>query len=324
MKISQLSRAINGQDKFNRILAFILAQYKYFQVAEFSSEPLSYSSHPVKADVGDTNGSRRIINGILEKFVYSPSDGNGVQKTYGYEYEIDRAYLADLDVSITADGLRRQIEGEQIRLAKQVAFDVLFDMINGDGNTQILGLKNLIKDVADSSGQTSVFGLTQAQLQSSLLQMSMQLNLSDKVALRIFEEELIKVFTESGDNSVLVVNPLMHARLASVAKELNSYTELKTDFGKPIDAIAGHMILPVPLAALPQTESDGTNSDCSSIFVVDFNETDGVRYATNSGFYFVDFENLETKPTGKSRLEFIGNTKIEDAKKIKRLSRIRL
>ncbi len=324
MKINQLSKAANGQEKFNRILAFILAQYKYFQMAEFSSEPLSYSSHPVKADVGDTNGSRRAINGVLENFVFSPSTGGGVQKTYGYEYLIDRAYLADLDVSITADGLRRQIEGEQIRLAKQVSFDVLYDMINGDGNSQILGLSNLIKDVADASGQTSVFGLTQAQLHASLQQMTMKLDLSDKVALRVFEEELIKVFTETSDNSVLVVNPLMHARLTSVAKELSSYTQILTDFGKPVDAIAGHAILPVPLATLPQTESDGTNSDCSSIYVVNFNETDGLRYATNSGFYFADFENLETKPTGKSRLEFIGNTKIEDAKNIKRLSRIRL
>lgn len=324
MKINQISRAESGQEKFSRILAFILSEFKYFQVAEFSLEPLSFDTHPVKADVDDATGSRRVIDGTLNKFVYAPSVGGGIQKTYGYEFEIDRAYLADLNVNLTHEGLKRQIEGEQIRLAKRVGLDVINDMVKGDGTNQILGLSNLIKDVADASGQTAVFGLTQEQLHSSLKQMNIQLSLSDETGLRVFEEELMKIFAEMSDSATLVMNPWMAARMTSIAKKLHSYTQMKTDFGKPIDGIAGHSILPVPLSALPQTESDGTNSDCSSIFVVDFNETDGFRYPTNSGFYFNDFNDLETKPTGKSKLEFIGNCKIENPKKIKRLSRIRL
>jgi hypothetical protein len=324
MKINLVSRAENAQDKFNRILAFILSEFKYFQVAEFSKESFSYNAYPVKPDNADTNGSRRAINSELSNFVYSPANGAATQKTYGYEYLIDRAYLEDLNVNTTPDGLKRQIENEQIRLAKRVAYDVLYDMVNGDGENQILGLANLVKDAATSAGQVSNFGLTAAQIHTSLVQIGKQLDLASESTLRSFEEDLLKVFAEMSDNAVLVMNSYMSARMTTIAKKLNSYTEVKTDFAKPIPAIANHAIVPVPISIIPQTESDGVNNDCSSIYVIDFNEADGFRYPTNSGFYFKDFDNLESKPSGKSRLEFIGNCKLEDPKKFKRLSRIRL
>ncbi len=324
MKINQVSRAENGQDKFNRILAFILSSYPFFQVAEFSLETFSYDTYPQKPDVGDNRGSRRSINGDLKNFVYSPSKGGATQKAYGYEYVVDRAYTEDLNVGKTPDGLRRELEREQIRLAKQVVDDIIYDMINGDGNDQILGLATLIKDAADSSGQAEAFGLTKAQIHTSLKQMNVTLDVTDKALLRSFEEELIKVFTKMSTNAVLVMNESVYPRMSSVAKELSAYTETKSDFSKPISQIDGRKMVPVPDVALPQTESDTIDGKSSSIYIIDFNETDGFRYATNSGFFFKDFENIEEKPSGKSRFEFIGNSKLENVKSIKRLSRIRI
>jgi hypothetical protein len=326
MNIYQASSATMNSDKGKRILAFILKAFPIFSVIEFGIEPFSFDTYPVKEDVGDTDNSAREINAAAKNFVYDPAKGGGLQKAYAFEHLIDKAYLHDLDIGVkTAEGLRRQIENEQLRLAKKVASDILVDVFGGLGSdTTILGLKTLIKDVADASGQTSVFGLTQAQIHSSLVRIEKTLALDNDLVLRQFEEQLIIELAGMGGDPVMIMNNYMYARMTSIAKKLSLYGQTTTAFGNKVDLFGNYRMVPVPLKYLPQTETDGTANDLSSIYLVEYNEADGVRIATNSGFYFVDFENLETKPSGKSRLEFIGNHKLEDMKKIKRLARIGL
>lgn len=326
MNIFQASTSTMNTSKGKRILSFILSAFPIYSIMEFGIEAFSFDTYPVKEDVGDANNSAREINDPVPNFVYSPSKGGGVQKTYGFEYLIDKAYLHDLDIGVkSAEGLKRQIENEQLRLAKKVASDILYDIFNGLGTDKtILGFKNLIKDTADASGQTSVFGLTQEQIFKSLVRVEQRLTISDDTALRTFEEKLIVELADMGGNPVMIMNNLMFARMTTIAKKMNLYGQTTTAFGNKLTTFGNTTMVPVPLKYLPQTETDGTNNDLSSIYLVDYNEADGVRVATNSGFYFVDFKDLETKPSGKSRLEFVGNHKLEDMKKIKRLARIGL
>ena len=326
MNIYQASSGTMSSEKGKRILAYILKAFPIFSVMEFGIEPFSFDTYPVKEDVGDTDNSARDINADAKNFVYDPSKGGGVQKAYAFEHLIDRAYVHDLEIGAkTAEGLKRQIENEQIRLAKKVANDILVDIFAGLGTDKtILGLKNLIKDTADASGQTSVFGLTQEQIYASLVRIEKRLALDNDLLLRQFEEQLIREIAEMGGDPVMVMNNWMFARMTSIAKKLNLYGQTKTAFGNSISLFGNTRMAPVALKYLPQTETDGTDTDLSSIFLIDYNEADGVRVATNSGFYFVDFKDLETKPSGKSRLEFVGNHKLEDMKKIKRLARIGL
>ncbi len=326
MNIYQASSATMNSDKGKRILAFILQAFPIFSQMEFGIEPFSFDTYPVKEDVGDSENAARAINAEAKKFVYDPSKGGGTQKAYAFEHLIDKAYLHDLDIGArTPDGLRRQLENEQLRLAKKVARDILKDIFGGLGTDEtILGFKNLIKDVDAATGQNSVFGLTQEQLHKSLVRIEQKLDLDDETALRTFEEKLIIEIAGMGGDPVLIMNNLVYARLTSIAKKLNLFGQVTNEFGVSVSTFGNTKMAPVPLEFLPQNETDGTKTNLSSIFIVDYNEADGVRVATNSGFHFVDFKDLEKKPSGKSRLEFIGNHKLEDAKKIKRLTRIEL
>lgn len=329
MKIGQISRVVGNTQRADLLsaLAYIIKKYPFFGAAEFSEEPYSYDVYNVQGDIGSANGSRRAIDAAAGSDTFEPSKESGTQRAYSFEFGIDKAYLNDLNVGITAEGLKRQINARQLRNFMRVAYDVLYDMVNGDGvlsNKQILGFKNLIKDVAASSGQTAAFGFTQAEIHASLHQFAMQLDVSDEGVLRVFDEELRKVLGLIEGDPVLVMNPYMAARMTTIAKKLGAYTQGTNDFGMPYEKFGNAAIVPVPLTVLPQTESDGSNSDCSSIYAVEFNEVDGVRYATNTGFEFQNFEWTEAKPSGKTRVDFIGNLKLEDIKKIHRVSRLRL
>lgn len=326
MKIGQVSSSSNAQDKLNAILAYILSQFKIFQVMEFSLEPGTFQVFPAKPDVGNADNSVRSINGDLKKFVYSPTTSNGQQRAYGFEFQIDQIYLNDLQNGVTTpDGLRRQIENEQLRLAKKVATDVLYDLMNGNGiGNVMLGLKTLIADVDTADLQTEVYGFTKEQIHASLVRVNKQLDLNDEVLLRTFDETLMIHLSEMAGNPVLVLNNQMFGRMTSIAKILHKYGTSTTDFGKPVELYGNYPMIVLPQYFLPQTESDGAGNVASSIYGVEYNEADGVRIATNAGFRFTDFDTLETKPTGQSRLEFYGNTKVEDMKKIKRFSRIKL
>ncbi|HBO60544.1 TPA: hypothetical protein DD449_02590 [Candidatus Berkelbacteria bacterium] len=325
MKIFQASYGLDT-DTGKSLLAKVLSLFQLFQVMEFSQEPFSYLTYPAKPDVGDDDNSARVINADAKKFTYAPTSGSGTQRAYSFEYWIDAAYLADLKIgAITNEGLRRQLQNEQLRLFVKLASDVLYDMMNGDGAApHILGLKTFIKDTADETGQTSVFGFTQAQLFSSLVQVSMTLDLNNVVQLRKFDELLTRVLAEMAGSPTLVMNSLVFARMTQIAKVLNMYGTTLSDFGKPIDMYGNYKMVPVPLKYLPNTETDGENTDLNSIFVIDYDEATGVRYATNTGFAFQDFDVVSETPSGKTRADFVGNLKCEDIKQIRRLSRIKL
>lgn len=325
MKIAQISSSPNAPEKLNAILAYILAQLVVFQYMEYSAEPTTFRSYPNQPDVTGANAVRE-LNGALQSFVFSPNPSGGTQKFYGFENKIDQTFLNDLKLgNITDEGLRRQIENEQLRLALKVAGDVLFDKINGNGvGAVMLGWKELVKDVAEADLQTEVYGFTKAQIHAALVRADVQLDLSNEVILRGFEELLMRELAGMGGSPVLHMNNFLFARMTSVAKKLGVYGVSTNDFGKPVDMFGNYQMVPVPIKYMPQNESDGAANTSSSIYIIDHNEADGVRYATNAGFLFTDFDTLEEKPTGKSRLEFYGQLKIEDMKKFKRVSRIRL
>ena len=324
MKINQVSLTSNNPAKHAAILTYVLTKFKALQFFEFSQEPFIFPSYPVTEDINDASSARE-INGALNSAVYAPSSGGGSQKAYGYEIEIDKAYLNDLKIgAATSAGLIKQIEGEQLRLARKVLGDVITDIFNGTGaNKQILGLNNFCKDVDSADQQAAYLGLTQAQVHSCLQRVDLTLDLNDRGLLLEFDQILREAVADMGGSPTLVMNARMFAVMGSVAKALGAYTQGTNDFGKPVDMYDSIPMASVANSYMPFNEADGVENKATSLHLVNFNEADGVRYATNSGLDFTDFENLETKPSGKSRLEFIGNFKIEDPTNYKRLARIR-
>jgi hypothetical protein len=58
---------------------------------------------------------------------------------------------------------------------------------------------------------------------------------------------------------------------------------------------------------MPQTETQGTSTDASSIYAVKFGESEGdqaVTGLTNGGVQVYDLGELETKPAYRTRIEF--------------------
>jgi hypothetical protein len=326
MNIYQASDSSMNTDKGKRMLAFILQAYPFLESVEFSIEPFDFHAYPVPADVSESETAEREINGGLNKFVYVPGTASGSQKAYGYEFEVDQAYLNDLNSGVsTPEALRRRLENEQLRLAKKVASRVVNHMFSGSGaGTQILGLRNFVKDVAAAAGQTAYYGLTQEQIHSSLIPGNLTLDLTFEKDLYLFKEMIFRAMTEMEGTPAILCNEYMAIRMTSIAEKLKLAGTITTPFGTVLKTFGDSPIVKVPVSALPFDESDGENADCSSLFIVNYDEVDGVRVATNAGFKFTDFASIETKPTGKSRLEFYGNHKIEDTRKIKRISRIRL
>lgn len=312
--------------KGKSILAYILQEYPFLGSVEFGLEPFEFMTYPAAPDVAEALTAERTINNGLNQFVYSPSSSSNTQKAYGYELKVDQAYLNDLASGVTTpEQLKRRLENEQLRLAKKVASRVITHMFSGSGaGAQILGFSNFVKDVADETGQTSVFGLTAAQIHSMLTQVGLTLDLAFEKDLYYFKEILQRALAEMGGTPAIVCNSHMAIRMNSIAEKLRLNGTITSPFGKVINTFGDSPILSVPLAALPFDESDGENSDCTSIHLVKYDEIDGVRYATNAGFKFTDFATIETQPQGLSRLEFYGNLKVEDAKKYRRLSRVRL
>jgi len=124
MKIFQASYGLDS-DVGKALLAKVLALFPIFQLMEFSHEAFSYLTYPNKPDVGDTDNSARAINAVAKNFVYAPTGGSATQRAYSFEYAIDVAYLNDLKIgAITNEGLRRQLQNEQLRLFVKLASDV--------------------------------------------------------------------------------------------------------------------------------------------------------------------------------------------------------
>jgi hypothetical protein len=110
----------------------------------------------------------------------------------------------------------------------------------------------------------------------------------------------------------LYMNSMILGKFKSAARRIGGWTQRIDDFGRSIDQYNGVDLLDAGKRAdgtliLPQTETQGTNTVCSSIYAVRFgeDESDGaVTGLTNGGIQVDDLGQLETKPALRTRIEF--------------------
>jgi hypothetical protein len=190
-----------------------------------------------------------------------------------------------------------------------------------DADNRMLGISNFVKD-ANAAGQTAKLGFTAAEQAAMNEQIALQLNTADNK--KLFVEMLIKALAKVPGANAIVCNTSMSARLTTIAKEFGAAGETVDSFGVPVPTFNRRPIVEVDDTEITNTETDGVNNDCTSIYVLRFAEELGVTFSTNSGFYFTDFDQSEIEPKGKSRLQFFLNLKVEKANALRRLSRIRL
>ncbi|RYX86617.1 hypothetical protein EON83_00095 [bacterium] len=150
-----------------------------------------------------------------------------------------------------------------------------------------------------------------------------------------FLDQLDNLFAavKGGKPDALYMNAFVKARLRSLARRLAGWhTYLEIETGKMIDSYNGVPILDPGENAdgslvLPQTETQGTSNDCSSIYAVRFGESEAdaaVTGLTNGGVMVDDLGELETKPAYRTRIELYAGLALFGGKGAARLRGVRL
>lgn len=317
MNIAQIS---NLAGRGAGLLTNMLTVAPLLQQAEFK---LDASTHLVVADKDTHTGSAARAEGAtLQRDAQAPSPVSRNLALYGREISVDDVRKMDVNVGIAPAGLRLFADRRVNGLGGKLAVEVQDDMLQGtDASNRMLGLATFVLDAA-AGGQTSRLGFTTAELAAMNTQISLQLNsdANQKAFVESLEKEIAKV---PGANALLM-NVNLAARLSTIARTIGAAGETRNTFGTALPTFDSIPMIKLPTTALPQTESDGTNSDCCSMFIVRFTEELGVAFSTNSGFLFTDFDESEVGPRGISRLQFFLNLTVERTDAMRRLSRIRL
>lgn len=317
MNIAQISK-LGGRGA--SLLAKMLEVAPLFRAADFK---LDASTHLVVADKDShTSTAARAEGSALQRDAQVPSPVSRNLALYGREISVDDVRKLDSNVGISPAGLRLFADRRLMGLAGKLATEVQDQIFVGsDTSNEMLGVGVFVKDAA-SGGQTTKLGFTTAELAAMNTNVSLQLNSTDNQYefIEMLDREIAKV---PGANA-LVVNVNLGARMNTIARKVAALSETRDQFGVPIQTYNGIPIVKVPITTITQTESDGNNSDCTSLWVVRFAEDLGVSIATNSGFYFQDFDEVEAKPNGIARLQFFLNLVCERTDALRRLSRIRL
>lgn len=317
MNIAQISKL---GTRGAALLSKILELAPFLQFVEFR---LDASTHLVIKD-GDasTGSSARAEGAAAQRDAQVPSAVARSLALYSREISIDDVRKLDANVGISPAGLKLFADRRVMGLASKFAEEIQNHMFVGtDASNEMLGLLELVKDAA-AGGQTTKLGLTTAELASMNVQVGLQLNTS---ALQDqFVELLMKELANVPGANAIIVNTNLGPRLSMIAKRLGAAGETVNSFGVKVPAFNNVPIVQVPTSAISQTQSDGTNSDCTSLLIARFAEDLGVCHNTNSGFYFQDFDEVEAKPNGIARLSMYSNLVVEKTNALRRLSRIRL
>ena len=318
MNIAQISKL---GSRGAALLSKILELAPFLQFAEFR---LDASTHLIIKDTDvSTSTSARAEGAAAIRDAQSPIATARNLALYSREISVDDVRKLDANVGISPAGLKLFADRRVMGLAAKFAAEIQNHFFVGtDATNEMLGLLELVKDAA-SGGQTSKLGLTTAELASMNVQVTVG-QLSTSAVQDAFVELLMKELANIPGANAIVCNVNLAARLTMIAKRLGAAGETTNSFGTKVAAFNNVPIVAVPTSAISQTQSDGSNSDCTSLLIARFAEDLGVCHNTNSGFFFQDFDEVEAKPNGVARLSMYTNLVVEKTDALRRLSRIRL
>lgn len=117
----------------------------------------------------------------------------------------------------------------------------------------------------------------------------------------------------TGENGAFYANRTIHALIKAAGREIGGVEMVREDMtGKRVLQWNGIPVLdpgetPAGVAVLPQTETQGTATDATSIYAVKFGQDEGdkaVTGLTNGGVDVYDLGELQEKPAYRTRIEF--------------------
>lgn len=317
MNIAQISNLTGrGAGLLSRMLEIAI-------LLGFADFKLDASTHMVSKDSDTHTGSAaRAENATGQRDAQKPTLTSRNLALYTREVSVDDVRRMDVNVGMAPTALKLFADRRLNGLAGKLADEICTDMLTGtDADNRMLGLLEFVKDAA-AAGQTARLGFTAAELADMNLYINYVLDTTanqDK-----FVELLMKEMANVPGANAILCNTNLAARLTTIARRIHAYGSTINDFGQPVDTFNNVPIVPLKPAAISQTQSDGVNNDCTSLMIVRFAEDLGTTFSTNSGFYFTDFENIDTTPEGVARLQFFLNLTVERQDALRRISRIRL
>ena len=115
-----------------------------------------------------------------------------------------------------------------------------------------------------------------------------------------------------GGVDAMYMNAGVLARIKSSARRMHFYDQTTDDFGKTVATYNGIPMIDIGTKAdgtaiIPQTETEGTATDASSIYFVKFGQDEsdgGVTGLTNGGVQVKDLGEIDAKPVYRTRIEF--------------------
>lgn len=247
-----------------------------------------------------------VYSPILDKhveFFTGAGDGTTQRKEQGgleiSEREPDNAYTSKIlkpdyfpvgrkifGESIKVDVVREdwgsdiasEFESQFSRIAPGVANKFHNLLINGDATAnplQFNGIKKMVGTTqtvsAGTNGLTVLVGKSDAATESQ------------ETFLELIDEAIGAC---KGINKVIILGAKAHARLTTIARPYLTWTE--TTFGKKLAQYNGTTLLNIEeggASIIPATETQGTLSGCSSIYIASFEERAGLSFFTSqNGF----------------------------------------
>lgn len=317
MLVSQVS-LLSGRGQ--GLLAKMLQIAPILQVAQFK---LDASTHVVVNDSDTyTNSAARAENAAPHLDNQVPVTATVNLALYSREMALDDVRKLDANVGQSPAGIKLFADRRLSGLAVKLATEIQDHMLIGTGAAnEMVGISEFVKD-AGAPGQTTRFGITAAEI--AAMNQNISLQISTTANQDTFIETLYKALANVPGANALLCNVNLAARITTIAKRLGAAGESTNSFGTKVTTFNNVPIVPLPVTSITQTESDGQNQDCTSLYIVRFSEELGTAFSTNSGFYFQDFPDTEAYAQAKARLQFFLNLEIERTDSLRRLSRIRL
>lgn len=265
MKLNQVS---TNDTLTQQVVAQMISRATVLEFAEFY--PIIGNADYTRKASSATGGQFRAADSDYSTNTATPAFANPNLKIFGDKVQVDRAYeRRGIDIA----SVRAR---ELMNFAKNIGKQFQYYFFNGSGSSnQFTGLKATVpssqKITADTNG----------------IQVTLGNDNTSKTKQQTFLE-LIQRLIQSidGGAQAMFMNPQLLSRLTTIAREFIRWEP--NNFGTLVPYFDG-----VPLRSagydkdgnlvIPQNETVGTSTDCTSVYAVRFGEGADLSVATNIG-----------------------------------------
>lgn len=236
----------------------------------------------------------------------------------------------DIDISHLADARRglRDVDAWfakelQVRLkAFAVGYEKLLFEGTGESN-QIKGLRNIING-SDLPGFTDTTRLADAQEAVGGSAKSCDLTNTNNYGkfIEYLYAQIVKVDNPAG----LVMNTSLYARMWTIARKEQILGETRDLFGVPVATFNGIPMIRVLDGTITNSEPDNDTTpknETTSLYIMSPGER-RVSLVTNSGLYWIDYDHVDNKESGREKWEIRAAWKVEDPMSVLRVRNIKV